>query len=68
MNMRLIINGKDTDLDHEMTISEFLRSKGLPDALVAVEHNHHWLKRDEWGGIVLKENDQLEVIRMIAGG
>lgn len=66
--MRLTVNGKTVDLEKSMTISEYLQSRGTPDALVAVEHNQRWLKREEWHGVVLNEGDELEIVRMMAGG
>lgn len=68
MTLKLTVNGRIVELEREMTITEFLRMKGLPDALVAVEHNERWLRREEWHAVTLKESDHLEVIRMIAGG
>ena len=66
--MRLIVNGKMLDIEREMSIAEFLRSKGWSDALVAVEHNLNWTKREAWPNIMLKEDDRLEVVRVMAGG
>ncbi|HTS01806.1 MAG TPA: sulfur carrier protein ThiS [Thermoanaerobaculia bacterium] len=66
--MKAKINGQVTDLEREMTIAEFLRAKGLPERLVAVEVNGRWLKREEWDAALLKANDEVEVVRMFAGG
>jgi sulfur carrier protein len=66
--MKLKINGQVTDLEREMSIAEFLRAKGLPERLVAVEVNRQWLKRQEWEDVVLKADDEVEVVRMFAGG
>lgn len=66
--MRLTVNGKEIDLDREMSIVEFLRSRGVVEAMVAVEHNLSWARREEWSNIILKENDRVEVIQMMAGG
>lgn len=66
--MRLTVNGKVMHLEREMSISEFLRWRGLAAALVAVEHNRNWTNREEWAGITLREGDRLEVVRIMAGG
>jgi thiamine biosynthesis protein ThiS len=66
--MRLTVNGKEIDLDREMSISEFLRSRGVTEAMVGVEHNRRWTRREEWPNITLKENDRMEVIQVMAGG
>jgi len=36
--------------------------------LVGVEHNLTWVRREDWPKIMLKENDRLEIIRIMAGG
>ncbi|MBU1209517.1 MAG: sulfur carrier protein ThiS [Proteobacteria bacterium] len=66
--MRLIVNGKEICLDREMSIVEFLHSRGIVEAMVAVEHNLSWTRREEWPNITLKENDRVEVIQIMAGG
>ena len=66
--MRLTVNGKKIYLDREMSIIEFLRSRGVIEAMVGVEHNLSWIRREEWPNIMLKENDRVEVIQIIAGG
>jgi len=66
--MRLTVNGKVMHLAHEMSISEFLRSRGLVEALVAVERNLDWTSREDWPAIMLQEDDRLEVVRIMAGG
>ncbi|MFI5182469.1 MAG: sulfur carrier protein ThiS [Thermoanaerobaculia bacterium] len=66
--MKLRINGKVADLEREMSIAEFLGAKGLPEALVAVELNQQWLEREHWDVIFLKADDEVEIVRMFAGG
>ena len=66
--MRLTVNGKTTELEIEMSIADFLRARNVAEVLVAVEHNRRWVKREEWSSIVLKEDDRLEVVRIMAGG
>jgi len=62
------VNGKETNLEREMSIAEFLRFKGIVEALVAVEYNLNWVRREEWPNITLKEDDRVEVIQIMAGG
>ena len=66
--MRLTVNGKEIYLDREMSIIEFLRSRGVNEAMVTVEHNLRMPRREEWSSITLKENDRVEVIQIMAGG
>lgn len=66
--MRLTVNGKEIHLEREMSIFEFLRSRGVGEGMVAVEHNSSWTPREVWSNILLKENDRVEVIQIMAGG
>ncbi len=66
--MKLTVNGKEIYLDREMSITEFLSSRGVIGAMMGVEHNLTWTRREEWPNIKLKENDRVEVIQMMAGG
>ena len=66
--MRLMVNGKAIHLDREMSIVEFLRSRGIAEAMAVVEHNLTMTRREEWPDITLKENDRVEVVQIMAGG
>jgi sulfur carrier protein len=66
--MKILINGETVDLEGEMTITEFLRSRGVTEALVAVEHNLRFVRRGEWSETRLQEDDRLEVVRILGGG
>jgi sulfur carrier protein len=66
--MRLVVNGKETQIAGEMSIREFLSSRSIEPLRVGVEHNLRWTRREDWETIVLKENDRLEIIQMMAGG
>ncbi len=66
--MRLLVNGKETQIAGEMSISEFLSSRGIEPVRVGVEHNLRWARREDWPKIRLQENDRLEIIQIMAGG
>ncbi len=66
--MQLVVNGKPIQIAGEMSISEFLASRSVEVVRVGVEHNRRWTVREEWPKIVLKENDRLEIIQLMAGG
>ncbi len=66
--MRLIVNGKEIEIDGAMTVAEFLAARGLAEAMVAVEHNGNWLRREDWPSAMLGDADRLEIVRIMAGG
>ena len=66
--MEVVLNGKAEKLEKEMNLSTFLLARGLnPDAVI-VEYNHNIVKKQEWGNIILQDNDRLEVLNFVGGG
>ena len=66
--MAITVNGKKETLAKEMLLSAFLESKGINPDTVVVEYNYEIVKQEKWNDIVLKENDNLEVLRFVGGG
>ncbi len=66
--MTITLNGKPVELDKELTLNEFLALKGLEPEKIVVECNYEIVKRDTWDSIILKEKDNLEVLRFVGGG
>lgn len=65
--MQIILNGSPTETpspDVEALVAEL----GLKRGMVLVEHNGTALRPDEWASIALKEQDRLELLRIVAGG
>lgn len=66
--MKIIVNGENLELDDHITLQDFLQEKDINPVMVVVEYNGQILKRQDYSNIVLKENDQLEVLRFVGGG
>lgn len=66
--MKLYINGKVAEMSEGLTIAGLLGEKGLNPETVIIEHNLELVKRESWADIVLKENDQLEILSFVGGG
>jgi thiamine biosynthesis protein ThiS len=66
--MKLIINGKETEILKTVTIKDLVIEKGLNPALVVVEHNYIIPERNSWETITLNEGDKLEILKFVGGG
>lgn len=66
--MVLNLNGDKVVLDSNISLLELLQQKGINPETVVVEYNYNIVKREEWPKIILKENDNLEVIGFVGGG
>ncbi len=66
--MEIIVNGKREPLEDELMLSEFLERKKLAPDTVVVEHNQNIISRDQYGSTLIKDKDQLEILRFVGGG
>ncbi|AUG57370.1 MAG TPA: thiamine biosynthesis protein ThiS [Ruminiclostridium sp.] len=66
--MFISLNGKKTEIKEGMTLKELIDEKGLEPERIVVEHNYQVLRQEEWEKTILKENDNLEVLRFVGGG
>ena len=65
--MKITLNGKKQDTT-ATTISDLLKSIGLGDRPVVVEHNQRALLPREHAQTTLSEGDMIEVVQITAGG
>ena len=67
--MKLIINGKETDCNDGLTVSELLvqQKVKMPD-MVSVELNGQILRRTEFDQTTLGDNDKVEFLYFMGGG
>lgn len=65
--MKLTVNGTARDV-RATQVEELVAELGLPLAAALVEHNGTALLRSEWASAALREGDELEIVRMVAGG
>jgi sulfur carrier protein len=66
--MKVMVNGKETIIDENMTILTLLVSKEINPSIVVVEYNFEIPEREKWGSIFLKDNDSIEVVKFMGGG
>ncbi len=62
------VNGRDVELAEGLSIEVFLLQRKMDLKTVVVEHNAKILKPQEWQGVILKQNDLLEIISFVGGG
>ncbi len=67
--MNLVVNDKKIDMTDGLTVSELLVKEDvkMPE-MVSVELNGQILKRSEFEGTVLKDDDQVEFLYYMGGG
>ena len=67
--MRLVVNGKESNLGDGLTVSKLLVGQNvkMPE-MVSVELNGEILKRSGFERTVLKEGDKVEFLYFMGGG
>lgn len=68
MPMRLIVNGKEMDINDLLTVTGLLESLEIDPGRVAVEVNLKIIKRCDLGEHQLNEGDTVEIVNFVGGG
>jgi len=67
--MQIKINGKVKEIRQIMGLSDFLKQNGIVDKKsVVVIINEKIIKKEDFDTIQIKENDEIEILRFVAGG
>lgn len=66
--MTVQINGESKSVVNATDVEDLLEELDLPVKTLLVEHNGVALRRDEWKGRTVREGDQFELVRIVAGG
>jgi sulfur carrier protein len=69
--MNLTVNGKPREVESpngELALPAFLERFGVNPRLVAVAINSDVVPKGEYAAAVVREGDNVEVVRMVGGG
>lgn len=66
--MKILLNGKEEELKYGLTVEGLLKKLDLDERLVAVEINESIVKKEDYGGTMLNENDRVEIVHLVGGG
>ena len=66
--MKIRLNAKRIEINDNTNIYELLQREEFDSHSLVVEYNFEIIPKEKWSNIVLKENDNLEVLKFIGGG
>jgi thiazole synthase len=66
--VKILVNGVEEEVVEGLSVAGLVEAKGLQAPMVAVDVNGELVRRDERAARGLKAGDQVEIVRMIAGG
>lgn len=64
----LQVNGKQVELERATPLLAYLEQLGVNPRAVAVEHNGTIVERAAYANVTLKQDDMVEIVRMVGGG
>jgi len=66
--MRVYVNGESRELSAGASLSELITQLELPATRIAVELNREVVRRNDWSGTMLHEDDRVEIVHFVGGG
>jgi sulfur carrier protein len=66
--MKLKLNGKDSEIQDNITVAGLLNTLQIEPARVAVEVNLGIVKKCNFSDHVLKDGDSVEIVNFVGGG
>jgi len=66
--VKLIINGREMEMEEGMTIADILQRLGIEEKVMAVAINTQIVKKEEWDRYRPKDGDRLEFLTFVGGG
>ncbi len=66
--MKIKINGKETEIRENSTISSVLKELDIKSNMLVVEKNLNIVNKSDYGSSLLFEGDSLEIVGFFGGG
>jgi len=66
--MRIKINGNEEIIEKPLSLAELAGLKNISPEKAVIEHNLRITAKEEWPKIILKENDNVEIVSFLGGG
>lgn len=66
--VRITVNGEAREIAEGSTVLSMLQQLGVDAGRVAVELNRQIVRKGEWGGTVVEEGAQVEIVEFVGGG
>ena len=66
--MTIRLNGEPFEIAGPVTISALLTELNIDPRIVAVEHNVSVVKRQQYDRTIVRDGDEVEIVRFVGGG
>ena len=68
MKVKITLNGKPSEVNEGMTLTDLLAHMKIEPLKVACELNQRIVKRAQYSATKIAEGDEIEILHMIGGG
>ncbi len=65
--MRVFVNGESRELSGSPSLADLITQLELPATRIAVELNREVVRRNDWSGTMLHEDDRVEFVLFVGG-
>jgi thiamine biosynthesis protein ThiS len=66
--MQITVNGEPKDVANDINLFDLILELGIKPEMIAVQHNEDIVDRKRFRQITLREDDVVELIRIVGGG
>jgi thiamine biosynthesis protein ThiS len=66
--MKVFVNGESMELSGTPSLADLITQLELPATRIAVELNREVVRRSDWSGTILHEDDRVEIVHFVGGG
>ena len=66
--MKVFVNGESRELSGTPSLADLITQLELPATRIAVELNREVVRRNDWSGTMLNEDDRVEIVHFVGGG
>ena len=66
--MRVFVNGDEREFGSGISLGELITLLDLPASRIAIELNREVVRRSDWGGTMLSDDDRIEIVHFVGGG
>lgn len=68
MSKKIIINGKELELDGVSTVSELLEARNVTGTMFVIEKNLEIVNKEVYSSTEVNEGDSFEIVGFFGGG
>jgi len=66
--MKIKINGGSENVGSNLSLAQLIVDKKLSPEKIVVEYNLRVVPASEWSGIIISDNDSIEILSFLGGG